>query len=219
MTILMFGMQFLHHQLHHQQLFSRLVINVFQRPRVSSFLPQKLILSSRNPWLCKMFFFFLLFFSSLCCYCCCICRYVMGTNFTFTRNVIERKNLYRGSFFFVIVVVVIKDREEGVASNIYGMQMKRRRKQYWELFLLPYKNPVKMYFHFDYSSYCFLIFLILSLKGITLDYTIASSIVYWNMMMVKKNQFKVLVHAQHPYWYFSLSDLLEDSFIMFLYLC
>lgn len=77
----------------------------------------------------------------------------------------------------------------------------------------------KMYFHFYYSSYCSFIFLISSLKGITLDYTIASSIVYWNMMMVKKNQFKVLVHAQHPYWYFSLSDLLDDSFIMFLYLC
>lgn len=161
--------------------------------------------------------FFLLFFSPLLLLLLYICRYVMGTNFTFTRNVIERKNLYRGSFLCCCCYYYLGSGKGGDIKHLRDADEKKK-----ETIL----GVVSSAIQFPSRWICFLIilliislfFLILSLKGISLDYTKASSIVYWNMMM-KKNQFKVLVHAQHPWWYFSLSDLLEDSFIMFLYLC
>lgn len=224
MTILMFGMQYLHHQLHHQQLFFRLVISVFQRPRVSVSILLPKIISSYLPEILgfgKCFFVCsFLFLSAVAAAVFVVMSWELISPSPETS--LNERICIVGVFFVCVYYYCccyLGSGREGGIKNLQDADKKEEGNNIGSCFLY-HTIPVKMYFHFDYSSYCFLYFPYFILKkNITLDYTIASSIVYWNMMMEKKNQFKVLVHAQHLYWYFSLSDLLEDSFIMFLYLC
>ena len=134
-------MQYLHHQLHHQQLFFRLVINVFQRPRVSSYSRKSLAL-----------YFFLS---------------VVAVDAVFVVMSWElispspETSLNERICIVGVFVVIILDREGGGIKNLQDADEKKK-----ETILGVFSStiPVKMYFHFDSSSYCFFIFLILSLN-------------------------------------------------------